>query len=184
MRGKDWENSGKTMTKAEIGRWIFKDINARQALLCMMDEGKPIRTERGRGRDGQWQREELERQITTEGEKRGVKERDVVIPPSWMRRHSGVNSPPSNPIWSAAQPAVTHADTELGKSGGGGEWKMLTLWRDTNRRKQDKLMLKLWMWKWCELCKDTRLRQQIRTKYTGKTMLKRSINTGTNSKYS
>lgn len=31
--------------------------------------------------------------------KRGkVKERDVVIPQSWMRRHSSVNSPPSNPI--------------------------------------------------------------------------------------
>lgn len=46
---------------------FFEIINARQALLCacLMDGGKPIRTVRETGSDGQWHREKIERQITT-----------------------------------------------------------------------------------------------------------------------
>lgn len=66
--------------------------------------------------------------MAEQGKRGGVKERDVVIPPSCMRKHSRANSPPSDPIWSAAQPAVT-----LGLQSRAGSNKQRETWWNTLR---------------------------------------------------
>lgn len=49
-----------------------------------------------------------------EEEKGNVKERNVVIPLSWMKSHSSVNFSPSNPIRSTAHPAMAYGTAEQG----------------------------------------------------------------------
>lgn len=48
------------------------------------------------------------------GRKGDVKERNVVIPLSWMKSHSSVNFSPSNPIRSTAHPAMAYGTAEQG----------------------------------------------------------------------
>lgn len=109
VRGKWWHIQ--RAPKGGANRWIFKVKH--YCLSKPQDEGEQIRTERERGRDGQWQRDRKQQQWQRK-KKGNVKERNVVIPLSWMKSHSSVNFSPSNPIRSTAHPAMAYGTAEQG----------------------------------------------------------------------